>query len=278
MEKLKVNSPAKINIGLNIIRKRSDGFHDLETIFYPLNLYDIIVFEKSDNLYFNSNNEQLNQEDSNLIIKAIKILEEKSGKKLNVKIELEKNIPIGAGLGGGSSNAAFTLSAINNFFDLNFTSDELSKLALELGSDVPYFLNPVPSFAESRGEILFPISLNINFPIVIVNPGIHISTKWAFENLITHKPKFRLRDLGNIKSKDDFEELRFKIFNDFEEVVFNKYPEIKAIKNKFYESGALFSLMTGTGSSVFGIFNNLKEAEEFCSNLKKEYFRFISYK
>ncbi len=277
MEKLKVKSPAKINLGLNIIRKRQDGFHDLETIFYPLNLYDIINFEKSDNLNFNSNNEQLNEENSNLIIKAIRLLEKISDKRLNVNIYLEKNIPIGAGLGGGSSNAAFTLSAINHLFDLKFTIDQLSNFALELGSDVPYFLNPIPSFAESRGEIISPLKFKINFPIVIVNPGIHISTKWAFENIIPHKSKFSLRDLGDLKSEEDFKKLRLKVFNDFEEVVFRKYTEIQKIKNKFDESGALFSLMTGTGSTVFGIFNKLENANHFCSNLPDKYFKFISY-
>lgn len=277
MEKLKVKSPAKINLGLNIIRKRSDDFHDLETIFYPLSLYDIITFEKSDSFGFDSNNKQLNKENSNLIIKAIRLLEEKSGKNIQVKVNLEKNIPIGAGLGGGSSNAALTLSTINILFDLNFADKELSKFALELGSDVPYFLNPIPSFAESRGEVLSPLDLKIHFPIVIVNPGIHISTKWAFENIIPKKSEFHLNNLGNINFVEDIKNLKPKVMNDFEQMVFSKYKEVGEIKNNFYKSGALFSLMTGTGSSVFGIFNNLINAENFCSNLPKNYFNFISY-
>lgn len=195
MNQLKVKSPAKINIGLNIIRKRDDGYHDLETIFYPLNIHDEITFARSDKFSFRSNDENLSQEKTNLIIKAKEELEKYSGTKINVEIILSKNIPIGAGLGGGSSNAAATLLAINKMYELNIEAEKLSYIALQLGSDVPYFLNPVPAFAESRGEIILPINLKIEKPILIVNPDIHISTKWEF-NLIKPKlPEISLKSL-----------------------------------------------------------------------------------
>jgi len=278
MDQIKVKSPAKINIGLNIIRKREDGFHDLETIFYPLDLYDEITITKSDKFSFTSNDELLNKESTNLIIKAKQELERVSGKTLNVNIELKKNIPIGAGLGGGSSNAAVTLKSLNSFLEPALTEDLLeliSDVALKLGSDVPYFLNPVPAFAESRGEKIIPINLNIDKPILIVNPAIHISTKWAFGLIKPHKPEVSLKSLINYReiSIDDLKQIAV---NDFEEVVFAVHPEIKNIKEVMLQSGAILSMMTGTGSTVFGIFKNKKAAEEAALEFPNQYFTFVN--
>ena len=171
MDKIIVNSPAKINLGLNIVGKREDGFHNLETIFYPLKLSDKITFIKSDKFTFNTNNDFLKLENSNLIIKAKDLLQDESKINLDCDIYLEKNIPIGAGLGGGSSNAAFTLKALNKLFDLNLPIKKLRALALILGSDVPFFLYPVPSFATSRGEITKQISIKLKGYLVLVNPA-----------------------------------------------------------------------------------------------------------
>lgn len=275
MDQIKVKSPAKINIGLNIIRKREDGFHDLETIFYPLNLYDEITFTKSDRLSFTSNDELLNKEPTNLIIKAKEEIERISGKTLNVKIELKKNIPIGAGLGGGSSNAAITLITLNSFLKPEHEHEFLSEFALKLGSDVPYFLNPVPAFAESRGEKISPINLKIDKPILIVNPGIHISTKWAFGHIKPYQPKVSLKSLISYKeiSTDDLKQIAA---NDFEEVVFAEYPEIKNIKEVMIASGAIISMMTGTGSTVFGIFENNKAAKVAALKFPDQYFKFVN--
>ncbi|MBS4035712.1 MAG: 4-(cytidine 5'-diphospho)-2-C-methyl-D-erythritol kinase [Ignavibacterium sp.] len=281
MDQIKVKSPAKINIGLNIIRKREDGFHDLETIFYPLNLYDEITITKSDSFSFISNDELLNKEPTNLIIKAQKEFERVSGKTLNVKIELKKNIPIGAGLGGGSSNAAITLKTLNALLEPAITEGRLeqellSEIALKLGSDVPYFLNPVPVFAESRGEKITPVNLKIENPILIVNPGIHISTKWAFGHIKTQQPKMSLKSLigYNEISIDDLKQIAV---NDFEEIVFNEYHEIKNIKEVMLQTGVILSLMTGTGSTVFGIFENKKAAEKAAEKFPRHYFNFINY-
>ena len=278
MDQIKVKSPAKINIGLNIIRKRVDGFHDLETIFHPLNFYDEITITKSDSFSFTSNDELLNKEPTNLIIKAKEELERVRGKTLNVKIELKKNIPIGAGLGGGSSNAAVTLKTLNSILEPALTEDRLellSSVALKLGSDVPYFLNPVPAFAESRGEKISPIKLKIEKPILIVNPGIHISTKWAFGLIKPHKPEVSLKSLINYReiSIDDLKQIAV---NDFEEVVFAVHPEIKNIKEVMLQSGAILSMMTGTGSTVFGIFKNKKAAEEAALEFPNQYFKFVN--
>lgn len=290
MDQIKVKSPAKINIGLNIIRKREDGFHDLETIFYPLNLFDEITFTTSDKFSFTSNDELLNSEPTNLIIKAKEELERVSGKTLNVKIELKKNIPIGAGLGGGSSNAAITLKILKSFLEPaysdnklepelklehNFDHHLLSQIALKLGSDVPYFLNPVPAFAESRGEIITPVNLKIDKPILIVNPGIHISTRWAFGRIKPHQPKGSLKSLISYK-EITIDDLKHIALNDFEEVVFAEYPEIRNIKEVMLQSGAILSMMTGTGSTVFGIFENKKAAEKTALKFPENYFRYIN--
>jgi 4-diphosphocytidyl-2-C-methyl-D-erythritol kinase len=276
MDLLKVKSPAKINIGLNILKKRDDGFHNLETIFYPLKIYDELTYKVSDQFLFQSNDIILANDNSNLIIKAKENLEKLTGKKLNLEIYLRKNIPIGAGLGGGSSNAALTLIAIDQLFNLNIESSTLSSIALQLGSDVPYFLNPVPSFAESRGEKLFPINFKIDKPILIINPGIHISTKWAFSLVAPVSNKRRLKNLIE-KEQISIDDLRQIAVNDFEVPVFSEYPQIKKIKELMTEWGALISMMTGTGSTVFGIFDNKKAAEEAAYKFPEHYIKFISY-
>ena len=261
MQKIELNSPAKINIGLNILKKRKDGYHDLETIFYPLLLSDIISFEKSKITKLDTNSSEINDLDSNLVIDTIKLLQKELNKELSVNVYLQKNIPIGAGLGGGSSNAATTLKAINQLYNLNLKYELLSSYALQLGSDVPYFLTPVPSYAASRGELLTGIQLTLGYPILLVNPGIHISTKWAFERITPGKSKSLLKSLVE-KSRINIETIKNYITNDFEEIIFREHPEIGNIKDKLYEYGAEFALMTGTGSTVFGIFRNLQKARK----------------
>lgn len=275
MGKKIVDSLAKINLGLNVVKRRTDGYHNLETIFIPLLLSDKLTFSKSDELRFNTNSKQLNELNDNLVIKAIKLLERQSKRKILVDVFVEKIIPIGGGLGGGSSNAAMTLKTINKLFQLGFSFTELSEFALELGSDVPYFLNPVPCYAESRGEILFPLDLELSYPILIVNSGIKIDTGWAFSKIKPSKPETNLRKII-IEKKIDITEYRNYITNDFEEIVFKEYPIIKEIKNELYKQGAKFALMSGTGSTVYGIFTNLQRAywaEEF---FKYKYFTFLN--
>ena len=274
MEEIKVESPSKINIGLNVVGKREDGFHNLQTVFYPLLLSDKLTFRKSNKLEFNSNSDFLKNLDDNLIIKAIKLIEDKSGVEIKVKIFLEKLIPIGGGLGGGSSNAAAALKAINKLFSLELNYEKLAEIALELGSDVPFFLKHNPAYAESRGEKLFPLNLEIQYPIVIVNPGINISTRWAFERIKPSRPNY---NLGELFSKNfDFKDIREYVTNDFEPIVFKEYPVIEKIKKDLYELGANFALMSGTGSTVYGIFSNLQKAYWAEEHFKQSNFTFIN--
>jgi 4-diphosphocytidyl-2-C-methyl-D-erythritol kinase len=275
MENIEIKTPAKINLGLNITGKRPDGYHNIETVFYPVNLFDNITIELSDKLSIESNNIQLVREDGNSLIKAVRILEKETGKKLNVKIYLEKNIPIGAGMGGGTSDGAAMLKALNNLFSLKLDMNKLKELALQIGSDAPYFINPVPSVAQSRGEELREIKLNIPYPIVIINPGIHISTKWAYENLpadLQHESILKISDWDKV----DIGGLINILTNDFEEVVFPEYPGIEDIKNKLYNLGTVFSLMTGSGSTVFGIFKDMTSAERALAEFPEKYFKCIS--
>jgi 4-diphosphocytidyl-2-C-methyl-D-erythritol kinase len=254
MKKMIIKAPAKINFGLNVVEKRKDGYHNIETIFYPINLFDKLTFIKQDSFALFSNSNILKREKSNLIIKAKELLEKKSKQKLNCEVHLEKNIPIGAGMGGGSSDAAAALLTLNKLFELNFSIPDLYPLALSLGSDVPFFLNPQPSFAVSRGEILTPISLKINHPILIVNPKIHISTSWAYKKITPKVPMYSLSNLDGVLT--DTKAWKDLVNNDFEKPVFEEHPELKEIKENLYKMGALFALMTGSGSSFFAVFEN----------------------
>lgn len=274
MDILEVSSIAKINFGLFVIEKRNDGFHNLETIFYPLNkLFDNIVFTKSDSTSIESNIHNI-ANDSNLIIKAIKLVSQHLNVPLNLKVKLTKNIPMGAGLGGGSSNAAETLKALNTLYALNIDYNTLMKFALELGSDVPYFLNPVPSYATSRGEILTPINFKIDKHMLIVNPGVHVSTKEAYSNIKPKQSQFNLRTLSK-KSFNEILELKNSIKNDFEDYVFAKYPIVDSVKKEIYDFGADFSLMSGSGSTLFGIFTDRLKADEANNYFSKKYLSIV---
>ena len=276
MNKLSLNAPAKINIGLNIVSKREDGFHNLETFFYPIyDLFDTLSFDKNDNFIFDSNNTALCKEPNNLILRAHSLVEDYIKRKLPVRISLQKNIPIGAGMGGGSSDAAATLLGLNTYFHLSIPADILKALALQLGSDVPFFILSKPAVGYSRGEILHQSNIFINNPILIVNPGIHISTREAFSHIYPHEASFNYKyflDSENI----NYNYLTKYIRNDFESYVFSKYGEVEKIKNSMISSGALFSMMSGTGSTVYGIFEKIEETENAASKLPPQYFKFIS--
>ena len=268
MENVIIDTPAKINFGLNVVSKRPDGFHDIETIFYPIDIFDTITFSESDKFIFETDNETLNSEKDNLVIKAKTALEEHTKKELNVKIHLSKKIPIGAGLGGGSSDAAAVLKTLNKIFRLNLDSLALNEIAAKLGSDVPFFLNPCPSFASSRGEVLEQIDFKIDNSIFLINPGIFVSTKWAYEKIEPTKPELSLIELyrrGKLKP----ENFREQVTNDFEKPVMEEFQAIRKLKEELYEMGADFALMSGSGSSLFAIFRNpviAAEAKEYYEN------------
>jgi len=276
MDYIEIKAPAKINIGLDILSKRSDGYHNLSSLFYPIeDLFDTLTFQPSDKFEFICNDSSIPWDNGNIVVKAKQLLELTSGKSINVKITLEKRIPSQAGLGGGSSDAAATLISLNEMFNLNFKHDQLIHLSLLLGSDVPFFIKARPAIGTSRGEILEYVDLEIKEPILLINPNINISTKEAFQNItaLETQPKFH----SLIKNeKFDYTAAQKLLKNDFEDYVFGKHSEIRAIKESLYDKGALYASMSGSGSTVYGIFPNFEEASIAAKAFSDRYFIFIS--
>ena len=247
----------KINLGLRITQKRADGFHALETVFFPISIKDAleIIIEPDANaapITFTSSGLAINGDPSdNLCFKAYELLKKDYPTIPNIKMHLHKQIPMGAGLGGGSSDGAFTLVVLNQLFDLQIPEYKLMQYALTLGSDCPYFILNSPAYATSRGEILKPINVNLDgYTIIIVNPGIAISTKLAF-SLITPKVSDSNLEVIICESVSTWKD---NLINDFEEPIFNSFPELANIKETLYQKGAVYASMTGTGSTVYGIF------------------------
>ncbi len=261
---------SKINIGLNITKKREDGFHNLETVFYPISLSDIIEFvETTKKTSLNNTGVIIDSNpDNNLIIRAYKLLK-KDFILPELKIHLHKIIPLGAGLGGGSANASFMLTSLNDKFNLRISEIRLLQYAQKLGSDCPFFIKNKPVFAEGTGNIFTELDLELSsFYIVIIKPDIHISTKEAFREIDISKPQKSIKELIKLPVK----EWEHSITNNFEKNIFKLYPEIKNIKDTLYKIGAVYSQMSGSGSSVFGIFENKPVLPEIFN----KYFVYIS--
>ena len=241
-------SNAKINIGLHVKNKRSDGYHNIESVFYPIPLLDSIEIIESKNLEFYSKKIKINELD-NLIIDAFHLIR-KHYKIPNLTITIDKNIPLGAGLGGGSSNAAFTLIALNQLFNLNLSKQELVDFALELGSDCPFFIHNTPSIVFGRGEILKSTSFNLKDKYIkLVNPKIHISTKKAFQELNTKNKAPAISE--SLLLNDNWHHY---LKNDFEAGIVNEFPAIGKSLQALKNEGAYFASLSGTGSSIFGLF------------------------
>ncbi|MDY6801248.1 MAG: 4-(cytidine 5'-diphospho)-2-C-methyl-D-erythritol kinase [Bacteroidota bacterium] len=249
-----INFPnAKINIGLKITEKRKDGFHTIESIFYPIKLSDILEINFLKNgLLFNTTGIPIDKrnQDTNICIKAYHLLKNHCTLP-SVHMHLHKNIPIGAGLGGGSSDAAFTLKMLNSMMKLNLSHEVLSKIAEETGSDCPFFILNKPSFATGKGNILYPVNLNLKgYFLVLIYPFININTASVYKKIKPQKSSEKLTDVIN----QPVETWKENIKNDFEKVIFNNYPEIKKIKDQLYNSGAVYASMSGSGSAVYGFF------------------------
>jgi 4-diphosphocytidyl-2-C-methyl-D-erythritol kinase len=246
----------KINLGLHIIRKRRDSYHDIETVFYPLNLNDALELVQSSNtideLVFSSSGIELdNSKTANLCIKAFELLAKDFKQVSNIKMHLHKTIPVSAGLGGGSADAAFTLKLLNQKFNLGLNTEKLLDYSLQLGSDCPFFIINKPCIATGRGEFLESISIDLsNYKFIIVNPDIEISTAWAFSKLVISSHQ---NDLKKIIQRP-VETWRTDLANDFEKIIFEHFPMVKEIKEGLYKAGAVYSSMSGSGSTVYGIF------------------------
>jgi len=258
---------AKINIGLRIVEKRPDGFHNIETFFYPVDVADALEFvvrkdgRRNDSLRVTGLMEETDP-DTNLVMKAVKLMRN-SFDFPGIRIHLHKTIPVGAGLGGGSSDAAGMLKALNKYFGFGLNSEELRSFAQRLGSDAPFFIDATPSFAEGVGNILseFPLDLS-NYHILLFNPGLNISTAEAYAACVPDSGGLSLRKLLSLP----VEQWRGTVVNDFENNIFREYPLVGEVKTALYDAGAVYASMSGSGSVVYGIF---REVHDLPNYLKK---------
>ena len=261
---------AKINLGLNILRKRPDGYHDIESCFYPVSWTDALEIIPSECFTFTSSGIEIPDNDSgNLCTQAYELIR-KDHQITEVSIHLHKNIPIGAGLGGGSADCAFTFQILNKLFQLQLTDQKLEEYAAVLGSDCPFFIKNSAVIASETGTTLKTIDLDLSgYYLIIIYPGIHISTAEAYACI---KPEANVPSIEQIVLKKPVEQWKNYLKNDFEVGLFLNYPILERIKNRFYEYGAIYSSMTGSGSAIYGLFssetdNPFKEYKSFCGFL-----------
>ncbi|MCH5228654.1 MAG: 4-(cytidine 5'-diphospho)-2-C-methyl-D-erythritol kinase [Muribaculaceae bacterium] len=267
---------AKINIGLNVVAKREDGYHDLETVFYPVGLecglphqpgpFDDVLEVTYDSGEMSGCRFQFVGRridcppKKNLVVRAASLFLGKYNERLSdlnkfgmFQITLDKHLPDGAGLGGGSADAAFTLASLNEITGNHFSESELSGMAVKLGADCPFFLINSPCFASGIGEDLNKMDLDLHeYVILIIKPDVYVSTAEAFADVTPHKPDFDLRFLPFLP----IEEWKEKVVNDFEPSVFSRHPELSEIKSRLYDSGALYASMSGSGSAIYGIYRD----------------------
>ena len=262
---------AKINLGLNIVEKRPDGYHNLETVFYPINLQDALEVTKLEN-----EDEEYKlkvsgvtiegEPDNNLVVKAYHLVKKDFPDMAPINIHMFKHIPTGAGLGGGSADAAFMIKLLNNKFKLDLSTEKMEEYAAILGADCAFFIHNKPVFASGIGNIFESINLSLKgYYFVLVKPDIFVSTKDAFANIVPMHPNHSLKEIIRMP----IETWRATMKNDFETSVFQKYPEIAAIKDKLYDMGAIYASMSGSGSAVYGIF---REQVEFIDEVFSGYF------
>ena len=260
------STPAKINLFLRVQRKRPDGYHDLLLDFHPVSLFDVVELQFSDNthLELQGNVKKLAIED-NLAVKAVRILEKETGQTIPVKIRLVKNIPSGAGLGGGSGNAAGMLVILNRLLGLSISDQKLKELALNLGADVPFFISPRPSIAKGVGEQLTVIPSYNPFSLLLINPGFSISTAEAFKNCLISGLSEPVRHY----KREEIAELKPEM-NDFWEPLIKKYPELESCRDALIDRNAIAAGLSGSGSTVFGVFDTKIERDKALMSLEKK--------
>ena len=275
---MKFKAYAKINLGLHVLGKRADGYHNIETVFRLIDLYDDLeIVQADEGTHFSCNNPELLNDNTNLCIRAATLLRDVTGTHMGAEISLTKRIPIAAGLGGGSTDAAAALTGLTKLWSLEISVEELQTISASLGSDVPFFFQGLSAYATGRGEILEPFNLSIPYSILIVTPRIRVSTSWAYSQF-TSKKKEKRPDLKKLlaSSINDSKALSRELVNDFEEPVFRKHPEIRELKENLLKEGAVFALMSGSGSSVFGFFTQPSMAIDLGMRLSDRYFTSVS--
>jgi 4-diphosphocytidyl-2-C-methyl-D-erythritol kinase len=274
---VRIRAPAKINLSLRVIGKRRDGYHLLDSVMVPVSLYDVIEIcklKRTSNpagarITVNCDHPLVPSGEKNIVYGAARILMQQAGADQPIHIQIRKRIPVGAGLGGGSTDAAATLIGLNRLFKLHLTETRLEKLALSLGADVPFFIRGRPARARGIGERLRPLRGLANLWLVIIYPGFPVSTAWAYQNLRIKltKPIVNTSITTSLKS---FEKLAGLLVNDLESVTLDRYPKIRLLKEKLLRAGALGGLMSGSGSSVFGLFESKGMAQRAYNKLRHE--------
>lgn len=269
-------APAKINLALDVINKRKDGFHNLKMVMTTVDLFDRITFEKidDDKIILNSNKHYLPNDDRNLVYKVVKLIKDIYKIKTGVKIYIDKNIPVAAGLAGGSSDAAATIRALNKMFKLGMNLSDMIKIGEQIGSDVPFCIYNKTAIAEGRGEILTPINKMPKCWVILVKPKFGVSTKEIFDNI--NYPNLEHPDVDQIilaLINQDYHQLCSLIGNSLENVTFNLYPEVKEIKEKLLLLDVDAALMSGSGPTVFGFVKKEKKAKKILNSIDKSKYK-----
>jgi len=257
---LRLRSPAKVNLRLEILGRREDGYHELRTLMQKLSLSDTlsVSLKNEKGISISTDHPSLPIGRENLVYRAARMMLKKSGYEGGLHIDISKDIPLGAGLGGGSSNAATTLKALDQLLEIGLPTKELMKMGLGIGADVPFFFLDGAAIAAGVGERLKKIELP-DLSYVLINPNFEVSTRWAYQNFILTKRHFHFNLRGFVKTPEGISRL---LWNDLEGVVSHKYPQIEGMKKMLLSAGALGALMTGSGPTVFGLFSGKREAEK----------------
>lgn len=272
---MKTSPNCKINLGLHVVRRRPDGYHDIESLFLPIPLSDELEIAKADRFSFRQDGIDLDcKMDDNIVLRAYRMIQENYGTSMSdVSIRLKKNIPFGAGLGGGSSDAAFTLKMLNDLFNLNISLTDLRTMASQIGADCTFFIDNKPAFVSGTGNQLLPLDFNPidGYRLILVKPSEAVSTAEAYRGITTRQQSGTVAPMPLTEAvKQPITEWRRLIVNDFETTVFRTHPRLQEIKESLYAAGALYAAMSGSGATIFGLF-----ASDFDMNHISE--TFINY-
>ena len=272
MRSIELAAHAKINLSLLIKYRRPDGFHEIESVFQEIDWGDDLFLQEAEGYTFETNSILLREEVDNLCLKAAKLM----GHECNIPglyIRLIKRIPLGAGLGGGSSDAAAVLKGINVIYNLKLHGADLIALAAKLGSDIPFFINGGSAFVYGRGELIQPVEIDTNYTLILIHPEVSISTAWAYANLKMGLTKafIKTKFIGFEVQNLSVENFRDKFSNDFEKSLFAAYPQLADCKQMLYGSGADFACMSGSGSTIYGLFRDDRQARSVYQELKTRF-------
>lgn len=272
MSRLIRHTPAKINLGLELLGKRDDGYHEINTLFVAINLCDTLEVFAAEELILECSPSLNILPEENIVIKAARELQKFAGVKSGAFLRLTKKIPSGAGLGGGSSNAASALQLLNKLWKIALHEVELRTIAARLGSDVPFFMGETAAIGRGRGEILTSVGVRLSHAIVVIRPKVSVATAWAYKSAVPKTFHAVATDYPAIVRDVPVSEWRNYIFNDFEQGVFAHHHTIAATKQALYDAGAEFALMSGSGSCVFGLFADHNRAQKVAANFSSGFY------